>query len=485
MSRLADYEAKRTLNKTPEPKARKKRTSKKELVFVIQKHAASHLHYDLRLELDGVLKSWAVPKGMPKKSGEKRLAIMTEDHPFEYKDFEGVIPKGNYGAGVVEIWDSGTYLVPDADVLETKKTMRAGLKKGHVRFLLSGKRLSAEYSLIHTPREGAPNAWLVIKNDPQKTSKKKRDAFLKTVKPMLATLVDKPFDDEDWLFEIKWDGYRALAFIRSGKVRLISRNDKSFNQMFPNVVAALKKIKENVILDGEIVVINEQGKSEFQRMQRYQKIPDTSLLYYVFDLLYQDGEDLRELPLVERKERLELLLAPLKKTCIRYSDHVKKTGVRFFLEAKKHGLEGILAKNALSTYESGRSSNWLKIKTSMRQEMVIAGFTKPKGSRTHFGALLLGVYSEGELHYVGLVGTGFSHATLESLTKKFKPLIRKTNPFVDLPKKLDGATFLKPRLVGEISFTEWTKDGSLRHPTFLGLRVDKKAVEVKKERDWI
>lgn len=484
MSPLGTYKKKRVLDKTPEPKARVKK-SPNALIFVVQKHHASHLHYDLRLELDGVLKSWAVPKGPPKTPDEKRLAIMVEDHPYDYKDFSGTIPKGHYGAGEVMIWDSGTYSVPDAmSVAEAEKKMRAMLKKGHLSLLFHGKKLKGEYSLIRTALPGTKEQWLWLKKGPKKesTSKEKRpDPWPLDPKPMLAGHTDKPFNKKDWLFEIKWDGYRCLAVIKAKKVALLSRNLKSFNEQFPRIAKDLLALeKHKAILDGEIVVLNAEGRSDFQLMQNAQsKAGD--LYFFVFDLLYCDGVDLRARPLIERKEQLETLLAPLKKTHIRYSDHVMEKGVDFFKEAKKLGLEGIVAKDAQSAYVMKRSNSWLKIKAQKRQEVVVGGFTAPRGSRTALGALLIGVYDEKKLQYIGHVGTGFSSDSLKMLEKKLSALITAKNPFSTEPKTNAPATFVKPVLVCEVSFTEWTKDGSLRHPVFLGLRVDKKAKDVVRE----
>lgn len=489
MSLLTGYKKKRSFDQSPEPKARIVKPGKS-LIFVVQKHHARSLHYDLRLELDGVLKSWAVPKGPPQSPQEKRLAIMVEDHPYDYKDFEGVIPAGNYGAGLVEIWDQGTYEVADAKSLkQSQSLMRAGLKKGHVRLVLKGLKLQGEYSLIHTARPGAPNAWLFIKAGEKKANtrskKKKNDEMPSSVKPMLAQIADQPFSNKDWLFEIKWDGYRALAMIKQGKVELLSRNQESFNKKFAPIVIALKNnISHDVILDGEIVALDSHGRSQFQLLQNYPRESKSELVYYVFDLLYFDGEDLRDRPLIERKEKLELLLAPLKKTPIRYSDHIKGQGLKFFSEAVKLELEGIMAKRALSAYYMGRSKDWLKIKTKNRQEVIICGYTEPKGSRAHFGSLLLGVYRGSDLLYIGRVGTGFSDALLKNLMVQFAKIKRKTSPFKEkLPRIAGAVTFLKPILVCEVSFSEWTHEGLLRHPVFLGLRIDKDPHEVVKEHE--
>lgn len=486
MSRLSTYVAKRKLDQTPEPKARlgKKQAS---LIFVVQKHHASHLHYDLRLELDGVLKSWAVPKGPPKTPEEKRLAIMVEDHPYEYKDFHGTIPAGNYGAGEVEIWDKGTYESGEENTVEAiEAAMRAGLKKGHVSLVFKGKKLKGEYALIKTKRMTTnKEEWLWIKKgNASKASTKTsaKDPMPTNIKPMLALSTDNAFNKKDWLFEVKWDGYRALAVVKTSKVELLSRNQKSFNRQFAPIVAELKKhLRHRAILDGEIVVLDASGRSNFQLIQNYGREQAGSLHYYVFDLLYLDGFDLRARPLIERKEMLEQLLAPLKKSTIHYSDHVIEKGVAFFKEAKKLGLEGIMAKDAESPYVMGRSGSWLKIKAQVRQEVVIGGYTKARGSRKELGALLVGVYEGKTLRYVGHVGTGFDEKTLLMLAGRLQKIIDERCPFAKKPKTNAQATFVKPRLVCEVSFTEWTKEGSLRHPVFLGLRTDKKPKEIVRE----
>lgn len=485
MTVLSAYKKKRKLAESPEPKARALKKKHASLIFVVQKHHASHLHYDLRLELDGVLKSWAVPKGPPKSPDDKRLAIMVEDHPYEYKDFHGVIPEGHYGAGTVEIYDKGSYEIPDAESLkEQEKLMRAGLKKGHVSFLLKGKKLKGEYALVRTKLPGGKDQWLWLKKGESKKSvqKKTKEKMPTEIKPMLAQLWDKPFDKENWLFEVKWDGYRCIAIIKAKTVKLLSRNEKSFNKQFPSIVSDLKThLKHDAILDGELVVLDSSGRSQFQLIQNYQQEEKGYLCYYVFDLLYLDGRDLREQPLIFRKELLQQIIAPLKKTHIRYSDHVEEKGKALFKEAKKLDLEGIMAKDSLSTYQMRRSQSWLKIKTHLRQEAVIGGFTAPRKSREKFGALLLGVYEGKNLYYVGHVGTGFDNKTLIMLNELLEPLISDRCPFEAKPKTNMPATFVKPRLICEISFAEWTKDGLMRQPVFLGLRTDKKPHQVVKE----
>jgi bifunctional non-homologous end joining protein LigD len=423
------------------------------------------------------LKSWAVPKGAPSPE-QKHLAIMVEDHPYEYRNFSGTIPAGHYGAGRVEIWDSGSYSVPGAQSLtQAQAIMRAAIKKGHINFFLHGERLNGEYVLIKTSLPGTKESWLWFMKGHH------HDEMPTKISPMLAKIADDAFDKSNWLFEIKWDGYRALARIKANHAELISRNERSLSDQFALIARDLERyVDHDAILDGEIVVVDDHGNPSFQLMQNYRREKVGHLFYYVFDLLYLDGHDLRALPLIERKALLEQILAPLAKTRIRYSDHVAKTGKKFFKEAQKMGLEGIVAKDADSPYVMARSDAWLKIKTALRQEVVIGGFTKARGSRISFGALLLGVYDEsGILHFVGNVGTGFSDETLVVLARKLRSLIRKKCPFNAMPTTNAEATFVKPELVCEVSFAEWTKDGRMRHPVFLGLRTDKEARDVRRE----
>jgi bifunctional non-homologous end joining protein LigD len=547
MTALARYKAKRSLKKTPEPKPRMRKRRGNTLAFVIHRHEASHLHFDLRLEVDGVLKSWAVPKGPPLKFGDKRLAIQVEDHPYDYKDFEGRIPEGNYGAGMVNIWDKGTYEVPSKTGIEALKAMRAGLKKGHIDFILNGAELHDEYMLIRMERSTGPkNAWLWLRrhsneskeskeekkaaksspapkkvatqkmppkkkaavNDREANKRKvakrntsKRKATKKnsqtldtratagvkarmpqTIHPMLATLIGEAFSKKGWLYEIKWDGYRAIAFVRGGRVRLMSRNQISFNKRYPGIAKDLADLPaKTAILDGEIVCMNEKGRPNFQQLQNWTEQHEGTLRYYVFDLLYLDGHDLRSEPLLVRKQLLKPLLAPLGNGSVQYSDHIKEKGIAFFKIAKKNHLEGIMAKNEDSTYQMLRSRDWLKIKTHLRQEVVIGGFTTPRGSRQGFGSLLVGLYKNGELKYTGHVGTGFSENTLATLHAKLSKLAQTKCPFDTVPKPNAPVTYVKPKLICEVSFTEWTKDGSMRHPVFEGLVSDKKPKEVVRE----
>lgn len=471
---LKEYKRKRKFSLTPEPKAIT--SSKVGNSFVVQRHDASHLHYDFRLEMDGVLKSWAVPKGPPKIPGEKRLAVMVEDHPLEYGKFHGTIPKGQYGAGTVEIWDKGTY-----------ELFAGSLKSGEIKFILNGDKLKGEYVLVHFGKDKDKKNWLFLKhkkeivssNNIKQSAFSKKDPFPHEIKPMLATLIEKPFDDQDWLYETKWDGYRAIAEIEKGKVSLYSRNNLKFNQKYPEIVTSLQKINHDAILDGEIVALDEKGIPSFQLLQDY-RLKQVSLVYIVFDLLYLNGKDLRNVPLIDRKSILKDLLP--KDRHLMFSDHIDKEGKKLFDLAKRKGYEGIIAKKKDSQYLSIRSEHWQKIKNIQNQEAVIAGFTLPRGSRKEFGALVLGIYDQGKLKYIGHTGGGFDQKKLAALIKLLKPLITKNSPFETTPKTNMPATWVKPRVVVEVKFSEWTKEGIMRQPIYLALRPDKKATEVIKEQ---
>lgn len=493
MASLKKYRSKRDFQKSPEPSGEEQVLSKLPR-FCVQKHAARHLHYDFRLEYRGVLLSWAIPKGPSLDPKDKRLAMKVEDHPLDYQYFEGVIPKGNYGAGTVEIWDQGTFYTPDATTpKEIEKALTVGLKKGHFSIILEGDKLQGEFALLKLKQSSDDHAWLLIKKEdnkafseevkkPKKALQKKQQKMPAFIAPMLAKLVEGPFDDEDWLFEIKWDGYRALAVIDEGKITLMSRNKLLWNDKFPLIIQDLKKMSGQVILDGEIVVLDEKGRSAFQLMQNYQKEHLGALCYYVFDVLYKDGEDLRDLPLISRKEILKKLVNERSFSFIRFSDHVLKEGKALFKQASKAHLEGIIGKKIVSTYQSKRSFDWVKIKTSLRQEVVIGGFTAPRGSRKKFGALLVGIYNqEKQLEYVGHVGGGFTGALLEDVYHQLEPLIQQKSPFVVKPKPNAPVTWVKPVLVCEVSFSEWTSDNMMRHPIFQGLRMDKPPKKISKE----
>lgn len=524
---LSKYNQKRNFKDTAEPEGKLGR-SKNELLFVVQKHAASHLHYDFRLEMDGVLKSWAVPKGPSLDPEVKRLAMEVEDHPYSYKDFEGTIPEGNYGAGNVIVWDNGTYLPADDDYKGTAENkLLADLKKGHLSFTLKGKKLKGSFSLVKL-RGKQENAWLLIKKEDKyattddilkkdksvisklsldnlekKNAKEKPAGKKKTAKaaivseetseetddikkvpvtfssPMLASLTEKPFDNADWIFENKYDGYRTLAVINEDDVELFSRNKISFTNNFKPVTDDLKKITHNVVLDGEVVVEDESERSNFQLLQNYLKTGKGNIKYYVFDILNMDGNDTTNLTLLERKELLKMLLSNFKFSHVFYSDHILEKGIDFFELAAKKESEGIIAKKADSLYTIGkRSGDWLKIKLSQQEEAVIIGITEPKNSRTYFGALLLGQYQDNKLKFIGKCGTGYTQQILKELHEKFTPYFIDKSPLEEKIPLRDKIQWIKPKFICQVKFAEWTQDNQLRQPVYLGLRIDKKVKEV-------
>jgi bifunctional non-homologous end joining protein LigD len=524
---LKEYQSKRKFEKTPEPEPGPGQAHGR-LVFVVQKHAARALHYDLRLELEGVLKSWAVPRGPSLDPSVKRLAVMVDDHPLEYKDFEGVIPDENYGAGSVIIWDRGYYRHPsDRRGRESEQLLLDGLRKGDMKFVLHGEKLQGEFALIKTRKD--EKTWLLLKKrdayaapgdvlekkssvvsqktledvallDPQKSLREKlnqihlREALEGQglerapvapmplgVKPMLPTLIKKPFDHPDWIFEMKWDGYRAMAEVREGGVALYSRNGLSFNRKFSPVVDSLKKLRFDAVLDGEIVAVDGRGHPDFQLLQDFQSTGKGHLLYYVFDLLHLEGHDLTGLPLLKRKELLKQILPADPR--LMFSDHVAKEGVLFFRAVEEKGLEGIVAKHSRSAYRMGaRTRQWLKVKTQLVQEGVIAGFTEPRGSRKSLGALVLGVFDNGELTFIGHAGGGLSAGVLREIREKLDPLIIGGCPFTVKPRTNAPVTWVKPELVCEVAFRGWTGEGMMRHPVFSRLREDKNAREVVREK---
>jgi bifunctional non-homologous end joining protein LigD len=598
---LDEYKRKRRFEETPEPPPKLEKKSKHR--FVVQKHRATRLHYDFRLEMEGVLKSWAVPKGPSLDPADKRLAMQVEDHPVSYFDFEGTIPEGNYGAGTVMVWDVGTWqpLSPEPVkgrfVPGTDAEAAAMLKKGDLKIRLHGKKLNGDFALIHM-RSRRPDTkgteWLLIKKqddavmkgydidqfdesvlthrsmadiagdagskqwtssrpasrgavkapwladaiakfdkskakitaeDTKKHSVKKNEKdkavvgpaksqgirlgktssassassvvqdlkgsikrpMPTAINPMLATSVDDPFDDPEWLFEIKWDGYRAIAFIADGKVRLVSRNQNDLTAQYPELHSIPSFIKaETVVLDGEIAALDEHGRSSFSLMQQRTGIraggrrtasrQDISVLYYVFDLLYLDGYDLRPVSLEERKDLLAKITSldgP-----VRYSDHFSQ-GKALFDVAKQKGLEGILAKRRSSVYEERRTREWLKIKITQTLDCVIGGYTEPEGTRSYFGSIVLGLYDKKEeLIHVGQAGTGFDQAMLKKVWQALKKLETKQRPFPHGVEALRTVHWVKPELVAEIKFTEWTHESpeggmKLRAPVFLRLRDDK------------
>ncbi|MHA4895292.1 DNA ligase D [Pedobacter sp. PWIIR3] len=534
---LHKYNEKRDFNKTAEPKAGKSK-DKNKLLFVIQKHDATRLHYDFRLEMEGVLKSWAVPKGPSTDPKTKRLAMMVEDHPFDYRSFEGIIPQGEYGGGTVIVWDEGTY--EPIEEIKGKKAQEKHLLKqleaGSLKIKLHGKKLEGEFALVKTHGMGE-NGWLLIKHKDEFASVKditkaeksvlsnktlaqvekssdnvwhssktdearaaappakggKKDKMPTGMKPMLATLVDEPFHDPDWVYEVKWDGYRALAFLNQGDVELLSRNNKSFNEKFYPIYDLLKEFKINAVLDGEILVLNEKGISNFGDLQNWRSEADGDLVFYVFDIMWYDGKDLKDLPLNERQAILEKVL-PVENDSIRLSKVFKANGIEFYQAAEKMGLEGIIAKKIDSTYSANyRSKEWLKVKVHKRQEVIIAGYTRNEDTSKPFSSLLLAVYEDDALIYVGKVGTGFSVKQQKEMMEEFKALTTKESPFDQIPDVNKPSrfrpnppnakvTWLKPKLVCEVAFSEITSDGVFRHPSFQGMRIDKKAKDVVREK---
>jgi len=508
---LLKYIKKRTFTKTPEPAGKHRHVKKgKKLTFVIHEHHASHLHFDFRLEMDGVLKSWSVPKGPSLDPTVKRLAVEVEDHPFEYGKFHGVIPAGNYGAGSVYIWDKGTYeSVHTDDPKESEKILLRELKKGHLKFVMNGKKLKGEFALIRTGIPGPKNNWLLVKKSDkyagkwvdvqpiEKPQSKTSKLFAKPrnvqaagaarsenpgfIKPMLATLVKEPFDRKGWIFEVKWDGYRALAYTGKEGVKLLSRHDISYNEDFAPIAESMGKIGFDAVFDGEIVVVDEKGRSDFQLLQQFQKTGKVNIVYYIFDLLFYKGKDLRSMPLLERKKLLKKVLPKLPR--VRLSEYIVEKGKAFFEAADQNQLEGVMGKNGLSTYHAGlRTSDWVKVKTYQRQEAVICGFTAPRKSRTSFGALVMGVYEGNDLVYVGHTGGGFDDKKLRDVKKVLEKYVTKECPFKVQPKTNAPVQWVKPKLVCEIRFANWTQDGIMREPIFLGMRDDKNPQEVKREK---
>ena len=591
---LEEYTRKRRFSETPEPppKVEKRKGHR----FVVQRHRATRLHYDFRLEMEGVLKSWAVPKGPSLDPKDKRLSMQVEDHPVSYFDFEGIIPEGNYGAGTVMVWDVGTWepLSPEAVngkyLPGTEAEAAAMIKKGDLKFRLHGKRLNGDFALIHMKarRPGSKGTeWLMIKKHDEhvvegfeieahdtsvlsgktmaqiagaedsaewqsskkasrgkvkaawladslaKLDKKKRKTLttedtgehggnstedkqpsartkknssapsassaVKSLKgatkrsmptaiqPMLASITEEPFDDPNWLFEIKWDGYRAIAFIENGSARLVSRNQNDLTPRYPELGQLPKAFKaRNAILDGEVVVLDDQGRPSFSLMQQRtglrghgrQTAPrhDLPILYYVFDLIYLDGYDLRRVALDDRKRVLREILTP--NEIVRYSDHYAGQGIALFNAAKQKSLEGILAKKCNSCYEERRSREWLKIKITQTVDCVVGGYTDPDGARQYFGSLVLGLYNKKkQLIYVGHAGTGFNQAMLKQIWEVLKEIETSKSPFTG-PVDAKKVHWVKPERVTEVKFSEWTHETSegglkLRAPVFIGLREDK------------
>jgi bifunctional non-homologous end joining protein LigD len=461
---LGDYRRKRDPAKTPEPFAGGSPGA--EPIFVVQRHEARSLHYDFRLERDGALASWAVPKGVPLEPGTRALAVHVEDHPLDYASFAGEIPKGQYGGGTVEIWDRGTY-----ELLEEKRD-------GQLTVRLAGERLRGTWTLVPAHLDGKEQNWLLIRRSDGRAA-----AGECSYRPMLATLAAQPPAGEGWTFEVKWDGYRALGYVRNGECTLLSRNENDLTERFDEIAKAVVKATKspNAVLDGEVCALDERGRSSFSAMQRGTGV----LVYYVFDLLELDGEPLVELPLHERRARLEALLDRRSRT-VRISEGFAD-GAALFEAAAAQRLEGIVAKRLDSKYQQDRRTrDWLKVKTHGRQEFVVAGYTRGSGARAGtFGSLVLGVEEGGGLRYVGNVGTGFDNREIDRLLGLLRPLERPDSPFPEPPRmprvRKDAVVWVEPRLVAEVEFSEWTHDGHIRQPSYKGLRDDKPARDVRRE----
>ena len=474
-ARLDDYEKKRSFEATPEPRGTKAKRRRGAARFVIQEHHATRLHWDLRLEHDGVAVSWALPRGVPETPDENRLAVHTEDHPLEYLDFHGTIPKGNYGAGEMTIWDSGTYV---AEKWEEKKVVA----------VFEGERVRGRYALFQTRGKD----WMIHRMDPPEPG---RDPFPDSLEPMKATLSKLPGDDERWGYEVKWDGVRAIAYCPPGHLRLESRSLREITREYPELGALPKALAGRpAVLDGEVVAFGDDGRPSFQRLQRRMHVgtaaearrraKEIPVTYVIFDLLHHDGETLLDRGYEERRERLESLqLEDVAWQTPRYHRH---DGAALLAATREQGLEGIVAKRLDSPYRPGRRSReWLKVKNVRSQELVIGGWVPGKGRREgELGALLAGYYDgEGEerrLRYAGKVGTGFAEADLRLLRDALAPLARDESPFEGGRPPKD-ANWVGPELVAEVEFSEWTNAGTLRHPSYKGLRDDKEPLDVIRE----
>jgi bifunctional non-homologous end joining protein LigD len=468
-AKLGEYARKRDPAQTPEPFT-SKRKGGKDPIFVVQRHDARRLHYDFRLERNGALASWAVPKGVPLEPGQRALAVHVEDHPLDYATFAGEIPQGNYGAGTVEIWDHGTY-----ELVEEKPD-------GGLTVRLHGKRLNGTWTLVPAQLDGNERNWLLLRKRDETTAEHNvRNDY----KPMLATLAETLPTGGDWVYEVKWDGYRALGYVRAGEARLMSRNGNDLTERFGDLAKSLGKAARSpdCVVDGEVCALDANGRPSFSAMQ--QGKPGTPLVYEVFDVLEIDGVPVMDLPLLERRERLEALLDKRQRT-VQVSGFFDD-GEALFAAAQEQGLEGVMAKRPGSRYTEGkRTRDWLKVKTHGRQEFVICGWTKGQGRRSgSFGALVLGAYRGRELAWVGNCGTGFNEHDIEELLAKLEPLRTDAAPFRELPAmpkvRKGDVVWVKPSLVCEVEFAEWTHDGHLRAPSFQGLRDDKPARDVRRE----
>jgi bifunctional non-homologous end joining protein LigD len=516
MAPLQEYRRKRHFKRTPEPPPARN-TSPEGNTFVVQKHAARRLHYDFRLEVGGVLKSWAVPKGPSLNPADKRLAVQTEDHPLDYGGFEGGIPQGNYGAGTVMVWDRGRFHV------EGEADAARQIARGEIKFNLQGEKLRGGFVLVKLKHSEKGNEWLLIKHKddavdahwnidehdgsaltgrtldeiaaqlpPRKQAEPMRPAELDGAKkaamparisPMLATLIEKPFSDPEWLFEIKWDGVRCLAFLDDGKLTLRARSESDITARYPELASLPQMLHaRRAILDGEIVSLDERGVSSFERLQQrmHVRAPSAALVsqipatYYVFDLLYCDGYDLRDAPLAARKELLRRVLRSGGRPGgpVRFSDHQPETGKELFDLARQNHLEGIVGKRADSRYASTRSASWVKIKVTQTLDAVVGGWTAPRGAREHFGSLLLGLYQGKTLRFIGHVGTGFDQPLQNAIARQLTARRIAKGPFDKTPDTNETAFWTKPDLVARVRYSGWTDERRLRHPVFIALRQD-------------
>jgi bifunctional non-homologous end joining protein LigD len=512
MPKLEEYRQKRRFDRTPEPSG-KDALPTSENTFVVQKHAARRLHYDFRLAINGTLKSWAVPKGPSLSSADKRLAVQTEDHPLDYGGFEGKIPEGSYGAGTVMVWDRGTFSVEgNLDALKQ-------LDRKEIKFSLNGEKLRGSFVLVKLKHSEKGNEWLLIKHkdaaEDSAWSIEEHDGSVLTgrtleeiaqelppkrkaspiyaaelqgarkcampslVEPMLATLTEHPFSDPNWLFEIKWDGVRALARIENGALTLRSRTGVDIAKRYPELASLPDDlVARQAFLDGEIVALDARGHSDFERLQErmHVRAPSENLLaqipvvYFAFDLLYCDGYDLRETPVLERKQLLQRLLQTSER--FRYSDHQLERGKELFELAEQKGLEGIVAKRADSPYVSDRSPYWVKLKITKTVDAVVGGWTAPRSAAIPLGSLLLGLYQGTKLRFIGHVGSGFDAKKLKQLSSRLKELAAPVCPFNTVPETNEEPSWVSPVLVARVKFSGWTQEHSLRHPVFLALRED-------------
>lgn len=524
MASLEEYRKKRHFKETPEPSGKVGRPRGNR--FVVQEHHARRLHYDFRLEVNGVLKSWAVPKGPSLNPADKRLAIQTEDHPLEYRTFEGTIPAGHYGAGEVGIWDSGTF--------EADGQMGAAeqIERGELKFVLHGKKLNGSFVLVRIRgrRNGdkGKKEWLLIKHrdaaadtsgpagkaaepmlpvyakkhrldghgradfgkQPQMPKGARKSAMPNIPQVALATLAENPSSDPGWIFEIKWDGIRTIARVDTGTVRLWSRTKREITTEFPELSAISAAVNaKQALLDGEVVVLDKTGRSDFQRLQSRMGVRSPSaklissapVVYYVFDIPYCDGYDLRQVPLIERKEFLRGIIGA--SAVMRYSDHQVGEGEKLFELARAQHLEGIIGKQASSVYPSGRTTAWLKFKTDKEVDAVVGGWTEPRGSREYFGALLLGLYDGAKLMFVGGIGSGFTVESQELLWARLQSLKTNECPFAERPTTREKASWVRPELVARARFGGWTEGTHLRQPRFVGLQEDLASCECTLEKE--